>query len=159
VTFKIARLNPTTPVTDKIASPAFQRAWASAADHLEATGAAVSTLTDDVDALKEGAALVSNDNEFTGNNIFDRAVDTRQGYYVNGIQVVGPRDTGWTAGTGTESKGAFAAYDGQTISDIAWASPGYSLIVVRAIDAAAKAASERLLAVENALRRHGLIDG
>lgn len=55
--------------------------------------------------------------------------------YRDGVQVVGARDTGWTAGTGTQLKGAF---DANT--------------------ATATQAAQRVLAIENALRAHGLIN-
>ena len=53
----------------------------------------------------------------------------------NGLQVVGPREAGWTAGTGTPNKGAFAADTATAVQ-----------------------AAQRVLALENALRAHGLID-
>lgn len=73
-------------------------------------------------------------------------------YKVGANQVVGPRETGWTIGSGTPNKGAFAAYAGQT------ASVGYVQAEAQATDNAAKAASQRLLAVEQALRTHGLFN-
>lgn len=52
----------------------------------------------------------------------------------NGLQVVGARDAGWTTGTGTPNKGAFAADT-----------------------ATAAQAAQRVLALEAAMRSHGLI--
>lgn len=61
---------------------------------------------------------------------------TAGGFYkYNGVQVLGPRATGWTAGTGTPNKGAFAADT-----------------------ATAAQAAQRVLAIEQALRTHGLIN-
>lgn len=57
------------------------------------------------------------------------------GFAINGSQVVGPRATGWTAGTGTPNKGAFAADT-----------------------ATATQAAQRVLALEQAMRTHGLIN-
>jgi hypothetical protein len=54
--------------------------------------------------------------------------------------------TGWTAGTGTPNKGAFAAYGGATMS------AAYVQAEAQATNDAAKAASQRLLALENAVR-------
>lgn len=54
---------------------------------------------------------------------------------VNGAKVLGPRETGWTVGTGTPLKGAFAA-DTATLQQTA----------------------QRTLALEQALRNHGLIN-
>lgn len=53
----------------------------------------------------------------------------------NGVQVLGPRVTGFTAGTGTPNKGAFAADT-----------------------ATAAQAAQRVLALEQALRAHGIIN-
>lgn len=63
-----------------------------------------------------------------------------------------PQQAGWTAGTGTASKGAFAAYAGQT-----WGS-SYSQTVAQSADDALKAVSERLLAIEQALATGGIIN-
>lgn len=71
---------------------------------------------------------------------------------VNGTQVVTARQTGWTAGTGTPNVGAFAAYAGGTRSAT------YVQAEAQATDDAAKAASQRILAIEAALRTHGLIN-
>jgi hypothetical protein len=72
--------------------------------------------------------------------------------YNSGNQVVGPRVTGFTAGTGTANKGAFAAYAGQTYGAT------YSQTAAQATDDAAAATAQRLLAIEQALRAHGLIN-
>lgn len=62
-------------------------------------------------------------------------------------------DTGWTAGTGTANKGAFAAYAGQTHTG------SYVQATVQALDDATKNASQRLKAIEDVLRANGLING
>lgn len=62
------------------------------------------------------------------------------------------KDTGWTASTGTPSKGAYATYAGHT------ASAGYVQAEAQATDNAVKAASQRLKAVEDALRANESID-
>lgn len=62
------------------------------------------------------------------------------------------QDTGWTAGTGTANKGAFATYGGQTMGVI------YSQAVAQANDDAVKANAQRILAIEAALRSIGAID-
>ena len=73
-------------------------------------------------------------------------------YNVGGNQVVGARQTGWTAGTGTANKGSFAAYAGQTHTG------SYVQATVQALDDAARNASQRVKAIEDALRAHGLIN-
>ena len=74
------------------------------------------------------------------------------GYAVNGTKVIGARETGWTAGTGTANKAAFATYAGQNVS------AGYVEAEAQATDDAAKANSQRIKAIEDALRTHGLIN-
>jgi hypothetical protein len=62
-------------------------------------------------------------------------VDLNGYIYCQGTKVLGVTETGWTAGTGTPNKGAFDA-DIATLTEV----------------------SQRLLAIEQALRTHGLID-
>ena len=73
-------------------------------------------------------------------------------YYVDGTQVVSNQETGWTAGTGTANKAAFATYAGQNVS------AGYVEAEAQATDDAVKANSQRIKAIEDALRTHGLIN-
>jgi hypothetical protein len=72
-------------------------------------------------------------------------------YQVAGTKVVGARETGWTAGTGTANKGAFATYAGQTVS------AAYVQAEAQATDNGVKANAQRIKAIEDALRTHGLI--
>lgn len=65
---------------------------------------------------------------------------------------IGFKDIGWTVGTGVPSKGAFAAYPGQIVG------VGYVQAQAQATDNAVKAASQRLLAIEQALRAAKVID-
>jgi hypothetical protein len=74
------------------------------------------------------------------------------GFTVGWTQVVGARQTGWTAGTGTANKGAFATYAGHT------ASAAYVQAEAQSTDDATKANSQRIKAIEDALRTHGLIN-
>jgi hypothetical protein len=67
-------------------------------------------------------------------------------------KVVGAREAGWTAGTGTANKGAFATYAGQDVS------AAYVEAEAQATDDATKANSQRIKAIEDALRTHGLIN-
>jgi hypothetical protein len=80
-------------------------------------------------------------------------IDNLTGVYkIAGTQVVGPQDTGWTASTGTPNKAAYATYAGQT------ASADYVQAEAQATDDAAKANSQRIKAIEDAMRTHGLIN-
>jgi hypothetical protein len=76
---------------------------------------------------------------------------TGRAYYVNSIQVVGARDTGWTAMTGTGSKATLAAAAAGTVS-------------AAYVQAEAQASRDRIAALEARLRSldaalftHGLI--
>nr|WP_187178361.1 phage tail protein [Serratia marcescens] len=73
-------------------------------------------------------------------------------YKVAGIQVVGAQQTGWTAATGTANKGAFNADQSYTIG------ASYSQSEVQALADSLKAACQRVKALEDMARAHGLIN-
>jgi hypothetical protein len=73
-------------------------------------------------------------------------------YKVNGTKVVGARQTGWTASTGTPARGAFAAAAAGT------ASAGYVQAELQAALDRIAALEARLIAVETDIRTHGLIN-
>ncbi len=77
--------------------------------------------------------------------------ESSSGYKAGGNKVVGVREAGWTAATGTANKGVYATYDGQTVG------AAYVQAEAQATDNAAKEASKRVKALEDALRTHGLI--
>lgn len=73
-------------------------------------------------------------------------------YKVAGVQVLGARQTGWTAGTGTANKGAFNA-------DMTFAvGATYSQTEVQALADALRSERQRTKALEDAMRAHGLIN-
>jgi hypothetical protein len=108
----------------------------SAAAHLAASIASRASLRIDLgvaptspnvgDVWKTSAGIIFEDNLSLNSGFV---------YKIEGTQVVGPRETGWTSGTGTADKGAFDTTTA-TLADCA----------------------ERLLALEQALRTHGLIN-
>lgn len=73
-------------------------------------------------------------------------------YLVAGMQVVGPRVTGWTAATGTASLSAFNANTTYT------ASIAYVQLEASTAYAALTEARQRIKALEDAMRTHGLIN-
>lgn len=73
-------------------------------------------------------------------------------YLVAGLQVVGPRITGWTAATGTPYYGAF---NGNTIYA---AGATYSQAEAAAVASGLLEARQRIIALEKAMRDHGLIN-
>ncbi len=80
------------------------------------------------------------------------SLDADRGLAIGGNAVVISRETGWSAGTGTVNKGAFDANYTQTIS------ASYSQGQVQALQNDLVNAKQRILALEAALRRHGLIN-
>ncbi|HDS3404945.1 TPA: hypothetical protein JD369_000308 [Citrobacter freundii] len=73
-------------------------------------------------------------------------------FSIDGVKVLGPRQTGWTVGSGTANLGAFNADLAFTVG------AAYSQTEVQAIANALLAARQRILALEQALRTHGLIN-
>lgn len=73
-------------------------------------------------------------------------------FFVAGTKVVGPRDTGWTAAVGTANKGAFSPASTYTVSAT------YTQSEVVAIGNALSQANQRIIALESAMRAHGLIN-
>ncbi|SSW75615.1 Uncharacterised protein [Klebsiella pneumoniae] len=71
---------------------------------------------------------------------------------VDGLKVIGPRQTGWTAGTGTPNLAAFNADQSLPVG------AAYSQAEVQAIATELIAARKRILALEQAMRTHGQID-
>lgn len=73
-------------------------------------------------------------------------------YSVGGTKVIGARQTGWTAATGTALLGAFNANQAYTVSAT------YTRSEVSAMATGLQQARQRIKALEDALRTHGLID-
>ncbi|MEP8883521.1 phage tail protein [Enterobacter kobei] len=73
-------------------------------------------------------------------------------YSVGGTKVVGARNTGWTAATGTALLGSFNANQAYT------ASATYTQSEVTAIGTGLQQVRQRAKAIEDALRTHGLIN-
>jgi hypothetical protein len=73
-------------------------------------------------------------------------------YSVGGTKVIGARQTGWTAATGTALLGAFNANQSYTVGAT------YTQSEVAALATGLQQARQRILALETALRLHGLID-
>ncbi|MBC6982111.1 hypothetical protein [Caulobacter sp. 17J80-11] len=83
---------------------------------------------------------------------FQGVIETAGQYNIGGNKVVGPRDTGWTISTGIASKGAYATYAAGT------ASAAYTQTELQDVMTKLQAASQRVKALEDAMRTHGLID-
>lgn len=79
------------------------------------------------------------------------SINVSASYKVAGLQVLGPRQTGWTAATGTAYKGAFNA-------DQAWTIGILDIVVIQQIANALTQARQRIKALEDAQRTHGQIN-
>lgn len=79
-------------------------------------------------------------------------IDVSTSYSVNGIKVVGPRATGFTSATGTALKGSFNANQSYSFS------ADYTQSEIQTLANGLVEARQRIKALEDALRSHGLID-
>ncbi|MDX8597758.1 phage tail protein, partial [Salmonella enterica] len=73
-------------------------------------------------------------------------------YSVGGTKVIGARQTGWTAATGTALLGAFNANQAYTVSAT------YTQSEVSAMATGLQQARQRIKALEDAMRTHGMIN-
>lgn len=80
------------------------------------------------------------------------SVNISGSYKVAGLSVLGARQTGWTAATGTANKGAFNADQSFTVGAT------YTQAEVQALADALKAACQRIKALEDTARTHGMIN-
>ncbi|MFN6957747.1 phage tail protein [Proteus mirabilis] len=79
-------------------------------------------------------------------------IDVSTSYSVNGIKVVGPRVTGFTPATGTALKESFNANQSYSFS------ADYTQSEIQTLANGLVEARQRIKALEDALRSHGLID-
>lgn len=84
--------------------------------------------------------------------VISSPISVSTSYSVNGTKVVSERVTGFTAATGTALKGAFDAGATFTVS------PTYTQTEVQLLARALVAARQRIKALEDAMRSHGLIN-
>lgn len=112
-------------------------------------------LLDEVVAAEKDIASIKGDyvsKTAAGVQKLESSLDVASAYSVNGTQVVGARVTGFTASTGTALKGSFAADNNYTIGTT------YSQSQVQALATDLRAARQRIKALEDAMRSHGLIN-
>ncbi|MBG2950901.1 phage tail protein [Proteus mirabilis] len=79
-------------------------------------------------------------------------IDVSTSYSVNGNKVVGSRVTGFTSATGTALKGSFNANQSYSFS------ADYTRSEIQTLASGVVEARQRIKALEDALRTHGLID-
>jgi len=162
MTLRLDRLSRYSAFAEKDGSPsgAFITLWQRTVTKIEAQEAAQDSLLASMDtALAQINDILSGATDvpiatgaytWTAQQTFNVAPEA-VAYKVGGDQVVGARDTGWTASTGTPNKAAYATYAGQTMGG------AYSQTVAQTNDDALKAVSQRVKALEDALFAHGLI--
>lgn len=125
-------------------------------DVLNVNGATTDTLgsavSKDVGTSGNAIPALDTDNEWSGAQVFDLIVNSLVGFAVNGTQVVGAQVTGWTMSTGTDNVGAFNADQTQTVS------AAYVQTEAQSTQDDLLAARQRIKALEDAMRQHGLID-
>ncbi|MDV5140860.1 phage tail protein [Chimaeribacter arupi] len=102
----------------------------------------------DIDDLQNDSVSKSD----TSTQVISSPISVNTSYSVNGTKVVGERVTGFTAATGTALKGAFDASATFTVSAT------YTQAEVQALATALVAARQRIKALEDAMRSHGLIN-
>lgn len=125
-------------------------------------GSRISVAENDIDYLQDELATAeSNISTIQGDYVSKSATSAQvlasplsvtTSYSVGGVQVVGARVTGFTAATGTALKGAFAADTSYTIGTT------YTQSQVQALATDLRAARQRIKALEDAMRLHGLIN-
>lgn len=101
-----------------------------------------------------GAAvpLLNGTNEWADEQTFDAAPNSATGYQVAGVKVLGAQVTGWTPSTGTDNQGAFDADQTRVLG------AAYVQADAQATQDDLLAARQRIKALEDAMRSHGLID-
>lgn len=122
----------------------------------------VSNLQSDVSDQESRLTQAETDIDDIQDDYVSRAATTAQSlasslgvatsFSIDGVKVLGPRQTGWTAGTGTANLGTFNADQSFTVG------AAYSQAEVQAIANELIAARQRILALEQAMRTNGQID-
>ncbi|QHQ14636.1 hypothetical protein GMW39_01320 [Pectobacterium parmentieri] len=108
----------------------------------------VSFLLDEVVDIQ--ADMVSRSS--TATQSLSSSLDVTDELLIDGVKVIGPRQTGWTAATGSAYRGTFNSDETFPVSDPPTQSE------MQAIAAALTAERKRTKALEDALRAHGLIN-
>ena len=115
----------------------------------------VGNLQTDVGALQTSVTDIQTDyvsKATTTLQSLESPLDVTASYSVGSTKVIGPRQTGWTAATGTALLGAFNANQTYTVSAT------YTQSEVSSMAAGLQQARQRIKALEDALRTHGLIN-
>lgn len=115
----------------------------------------VGNLQTDVGALQTSVTDIQTDyvsKSTTTLQSLESPLDVTASYSVGSTKVIGPRQTGWTAATGTALLGAFNANQTYTVSAT------YTQSELSSMATGLQQARQRIKALEDALRTHGLIN-
>ncbi|WP_286933864.1 phage tail protein [Leclercia sp. UBA5958] len=108
----------------------------------------VSTAETDIDSLQDDYVSRTR----TTSQSLASPLNVTTSYSVGGTKVVGARQTGWTAATGTALRGAFNSNQAYTIGAT------YSQSEIQALATGLQQARQRIKALEDDSRTHGLIN-
>ncbi|WP_432525123.1 phage tail protein [Serratia sp. BFP-2025] len=126
-----------------------------AESEITSQGQRLTAAENDIAAQGDAIELISADyisKSVTAPQTLSSPLNVALSYSVGGVQVVGPRQTGWTAATGTAFLGGFDA-------DAAFsAGVTYSQAEIKALADALKETRQRVKALEDMARAHGMID-
>lgn len=117
--------------------------------------AEIVTIQGDVSGLQTDVTAIQGDyvsKSATISQSLASPLNVTTSYSVGGTKVIGARQAGWTAGAGTPLLGAFNANQAYTVSAT------YTQSEIAAMATGLQQARQRILALENALRTHGLIN-
>ncbi|EKS1846852.1 phage tail protein [Cronobacter muytjensii] len=115
----------------------------------------ISSLNGRVAATETDIASIQGDyvsKSATASQTLASPLNVATSYSINGTKVIGARQTGWTAATGSGLLGAFSSAQTYPVST------AYTQSEVAAIAAGLIQARQRIKSLEDALRAHGLIN-
>ncbi|MEB6533277.1 phage tail protein [Pantoea stewartii] len=113
------------------------------------------SIQSDLSSAKSSIASIQSDyvsKSATTNQTLAGSLSVSTSYSVNGTKVLGVRVTGFTAATGSALKGSFNADASYSVGST------YSQSQIQAIASDLTAARQRIKALEDAMRSHGLIN-
>ncbi|MBN3043347.1 phage tail protein [Pectobacterium brasiliense] len=127
----------------------------AAEGNIASQGARLTTAEGNISALQTSVGAIQADyvsKSATTSQTLSGPLNVTASYSVGGTKVIGARQTGWTAATGTALLTAFNADQSYTVSAT------YTQSEIQALAAGLVQASQRIKALEDMARTHGLID-
>lgn len=127
----------------------------AAEGNIASQGARLTTAEGNISSLQTSVGAIQTDyvsKSATSPQSLSSSLDVTDGLLIDGVKVVGPQQTGWTAATGTANKGAFNADITFPVSDPP------TQAEIQAIANGLTAERQRTKALEDVMRAHGLIN-